>query len=235
MPEDEGQSFRSLTARIGESDFAAVKRAVERFHATLNDAFLAAYARIIARKRGEPISVVTLPCPADLRRFASDSFPIAADDALTLANMTGMYTLVVEVANGDSFDRTLSLVHDEMRLQKERHRCFAGVSALHAISPWMPAPLLDWLGHTIYSILPISYTNFGIIDAERFAFEGCAVERCYLTGTYRPAPAFQMAVSTFADTCTLNASAVGSQDHFARCQDILDAVKRELLDWSSKA
>lgn len=77
----------------------------------MNEVFLAAYARVITRLHG--METVLIPCPADLRRFGNFAH------VLTVANMTGLYRVAVEVRKEHRFTDTLQQLHLEMLTQKK--------------------------------------------------------------------------------------------------------------------
>lgn len=219
-----GTHYFCLVSRISESDFLLLQTEAAKNHATLNDVFLTAYARVIADLKN--IDTVILPCPADLRRFYSMA------DELTVANMTGIYRrITIEIPPGHSFVETLSQVHLEMKLQKSRYRCFAGIRLLNCMFHKIPRPLLGLIIRAAYRLLPVSYTNIGRIDHRRLLFHGCRLTDCYMTGTYRLPPDFQLSISTFRNVCTLNCTLIGRPGDDRMGQYILDQVKKELSDW----
>lgn len=219
-----GNHFFCLTSRISEDRMALIRHRAKKYGVTLNDVFMTAYARVIARLQS--IDTVVLPCPADLRRFYPEL------DALTVANMTGIYRRVaVEIPSGCSFTAILQQVHIEMELQKSRYRCFTGINALNRAFHKAPRILLEQAIKATYCLLPVSYTNLGVINSEKLCFKGCIIKDCFFTGTYRLPPDFQLTVSTFKDQCTLSCTLIGTANDDKNAQCILDQVKCEILNW----
>lgn len=197
-----GTEYFFLISRLSKDDFLLLHEKATENHATLNDVFLTAYARVNAQIKS--IKTIILPCPADLRRFHD------AKDGLTIANLTGMYRkVVIEVEPQNTFSETLSQVHLEMELQKSRRRCYEGIRLLNTLFHKLPYALLQHMIKERYQILPVSYTNIGKIDDRKFRFDDCTVKSCYITGTYRQSPDFQLSISTFRDECTLNCTLIG--------------------------
>lgn len=218
-----GQTF-CLTSQITADSMELIHQRAAKLGATLNDVFMTAYARVIARLKN--MNTVVLPCPANLRKF----HPGSSD--LTVANMTGIYRkVVIEIPPGCSFTATLQQVHWEMELQKARKRCFAGIKALNKAFYQVPRPLLEQVIKVSYRLLPVSYTNLGRIDHEKLCFKDCTIQSCYLTGTYRLPPDFQLTISTFKNICTLNCTLLGTGNTKRAGQHILELVKQEILDW----
>lgn len=219
------KNFFCLCSSISENDFTAIRTKAKYSHATLNDVFMAAYARVIARRQS--VRQVAISCPADLRRFHPMS------DTLTVANMTGIYREIpVDVSPDDRFSRTLSQISIEMNLQKSRRRCFSGIPLLNWAYPKFPRWVVAQAIKKTYHIMPISYTNIGVIDHRKLSFNGCQMTDCFVTGTYRLPPDFQLSISTFRDTCTLNCVLIGEPFEENSAQEILEQVRQELLSWA---
>lgn len=213
-----------LTSQISKEHMAVVHERAKQWGVTLNDVFLTAYARVIGRL--QRTNIVVLPCPADLRKFRPEQ------NSLTVANMTGIYRkITVEIPDGCSFTETLQQVHMEMALQKSGYRCFSGVQALYQAFGRVPDTLLELVIRAAYRLPPVSYTNFGAIDHEKLFFNDCVIQNCFLTGTYRLPPDFQLTVSTFKNRCTLNCTLIGGADAGKKGQYILEQVKNEILRW----
>lgn len=215
-------TYHCLTAQIDAADLTAIRAKAQSLQASLNDAFLAAYARVLAKRL--KTDKLLLPCPANLRRFGPEK-------ALTVANMTGMFRIAVEVGAHHRFEDTLAQVHEEMQLQKARRRCFKSMRLLRRMYNKLPSRWVNGIVKRSYDILPLSYTNLGVIDSQRLSFDGAAITDCFLTGAYRYPPDFQLAVSTFQNVCTLNCTLLGGEERRAQAQQILDEVAGDLRDW----
>lgn len=227
-PMSHGGAAFSEVVRINRDDLRLIRSAAHREGVSMNDALMTAYARAVARTVGQ--SLVVLSCPADLRRFRDG----ANAAQLTVANMTGTFKRVaVNGTESVPFADAVAAVNREMRLQKDGARCFSGVKELHTLYSILPAKLLGAVVRRVYRINPVSYTNIGRIDRELLAFDGLRVEDCYLTGTYRIPPDFQLSVSTFDGVCTLNCTLVGSDEDRVRSRMILERVKGELVQWAA--
>lgn len=218
-------NYFCLISRISDSDFSLLHEKAQKSHTTLNNVFMTAYARVIARMKN--VDTVIIPCPADLRRLCHIS------DQLTVANMTGIYRrITIEINPQNTFSEILSQVDIEMELQKSRYRCFAGIPLLNYAFHTVPRPLLRQIIKANYHLLPVSYTNIGQIDSKKMSFADCRIISCYITGTYRRSPDFQLSISTFRNVCTLNCTLIGQRGDDAVGQYILEQVKEELLQWA---
>lgn len=203
---------------------AGLHQKAKQYGATINDVFMTAYARVIARLQN--IDTVVLSCPADLRKFCP------APNGLTVANMTGIYKkITVEIPPDCPFTTTLQQLHIEMMLQKSRYHCFSGIKLLNRTFRKVPRALVRQIIKITYKLPQVSYTNLGIIRHEKLLLEGCTVQNCFFTGTYRLPPDFQLTISTFKNACTLNCTLIGALNDNKIGRKILEMVKHEALSW----
>ena len=63
-----------------------------------------------------------------------------------------------------------------------------------------------------YHVREIGYTNFGVIDDQRLVFDQLPVTQCLLTGSFRTAPMFQVACSTFKGELSLGFNMIGTDE-----------------------
>jgi NRPS condensation-like uncharacterized protein len=219
-----GTQYFCLNSIIAAADLKAIHTKAKNCGATLNDVFMTAYACIIARLQNT--DKVIIPCPANLRKFRPPS------DSRTIANMTGIYRMiVVEITPQHTFNSILAQIHIEMELQKSRYRCFAGIRVLDFVYYKVPRSILRQVVKRGYRLLPVTYTNVGVIDSNRLHFQDSNIIRCYLTGTYRLSPDFQLSISTFRNVCTLNCTLIGDAETKTKGLQILEQLKSELLGW----
>lgn len=227
LPGKNGGGLFCLNMELSSPQMEQLSHKAHEYGATMNEVFMAAYARVITRLYG--METVLIPCPADLRRFGNFAH------VLTVANMTGLYRVAVEVRKEHRFTDTLQQLHLEMLTQKKRRRCFAGLSLLQRLGGRIPPALLKYPVRTGYPSVPFSYSNIGVIDSEGVHFRGCRTRKCFLTGAYRKAPDFQLTVSTYQNTATLNTVLCGNDVRRRNAARVLSLVRRELLDWIREA
>lgn len=221
-----GNQCYCLCCSVDETDFRRVCMKAEALKVSINDVLMTAYARTAARRLGE--MTVCIPCPADLRREGPEQ-------GLTIGNMTGLYRSVpVSAGEADSFESTLLQIHRELRRQKKDRQCFQGIRMLRRLYRVLPAQCVVRLIRSNYHINPLSYTNIGRIDSDRLYFADCNTEACYITGTYRKAPDFQLSVSTFKNVCTLNCTLSGSIQRKMEGEILLEEIRKELVGWLNK-
>lgn len=221
-----GGQLYCISKMIRPENLRGVQKKVRRCGATLNDVFLTAYTRVLARITD--LDKIVLPCPADLRSI------LPVTDNFTVANMTGVYRRVtVEITHGQRFEDTLSLVHLEMEMQKSRNRCLSGIKLLYRAEKLIPVKALKKVIRVVYPLPFVSYTNFGVIDEKRLSFQGCKIRNCFLTGSYRLPPDFQISFSTYEENCTLNCTLIGNETDQRISEEVLEQVRNEIVGWGS--
>jgi NRPS condensation-like uncharacterized protein len=218
----DGKEYGScLRERVSTDELAVLRSHVKSLGCTVNDALLAAYARVVARILDTDF--VVLPCPTDLRQFFTE------EPTFTIANMVSAYILPVKVGSDDDFDATLRQIHDYLLVQKEYRRCFVGLRSLGFLGDILPPTLAHSVERLVGFIMPFAYTNVGVLDDQKLRFAGCAVTDCFVTGPYRHSPIFPLSVSSFRGELSLCNTVLGSNRRRELCQDALKHIKNELV------
>ncbi|GKV62925.1 hypothetical protein LMRF06_1923 [Listeria monocytogenes] len=79
----------------------------------------------------------------------------------------------------------------------------------------------------MYSIPKTSFTNIGIIDEEKLVFEGSTLTDCFICGSLKYAPFFQVAATTFRGELTLSTNLHGTTQDHAWQKDFLEQMISE--------
>jgi NRPS condensation-like uncharacterized protein len=221
LPVEQGEMLlNSLKVTLSEEQVKMVQEKARNLQVTLNDVFMASFAYSL--KSFTTQVEMILPCPADLRRFGTQN------DKLTIANMSGKYLCRISLAKNEELKEITLAVHQEMERQKSHYGCFHFILFLQILHAILPANLLRLITKSLYSVEPISYTNMGTID-EKIFFQGITMKECYLCGTYRKAPSFQVSVSTYKNVCTLAANMYGTKKQRIIGMQVLNQMKTALL------
>lgn len=210
-----------ITLTLTEEEIARIKAYAKERGATLNDAMLAAYVRILHRKTGWERIVV--PCPVDLRRYIPPGTPHG------ICNLTGNYICDIMMDTTDTFGDTLKKVSDQLKSQKASNNCLKPVMTLELLSHIVPFHTMHAQFSKAYTVPIISYTNLGIVNADLLVFGDLAVEAAFLTGTIKYAPYFQLSISTYRQRCTLTSNMYGTKEDKRFIEQFLADVKNELI------
>jgi NRPS condensation-like uncharacterized protein len=222
LPHDSAkQRYITLKVNVTAPQMALIKASAKSFGVTLNDAFMASYVH--AMKDYTSGQAVALPCPQDLRPFD----PV--EGRLTVGNVSGRYTCRVPLAPQMSLMDTALAIHDDMVRLKEANASIVHLDALIRAYPFTPKPLMRFFVRSLYSLGSTSYTNIGVVDERQVWFEGVDIVSCHMGSAYRPAPTFQISVSSFRNTCTLAANMLGSERQIETGARLLEDVKSTLL------
>ncbi|MGN1202707.1 MAG: condensation domain-containing protein, partial [Eubacterium sp.] len=179
---------------ISKEDMEKIHTAARKQGATLNDVFLAAYARALRRLYG--FKKINIPCTADLRKYTKNKTGIA--------NLTGTYNLNIKIADGETFSETLSSVTAYMKKQKITRNDIAGPMLL--VSEYEKSSLEKFM--KMYGGMNTGaytdYTNLGVLDESRLLFKGTTVKKAVGYSGLNKAPYFQIAVSSFNGETTIS-------------------------------
>lgn len=217
-----GDTARPLirTRSLPPDSLAALKQYAHARHATVNDVLLTAYARALAKATGE--SHVSLPCPVDLRKY------LAKDDSLSICNLTTNYVVTVDVLNDTTFAETLCAISSQLSVQKASNACLKSVLLVEFAFCWIPFGWMKRLFPKLFTIPVTSYTNLGVLDAERLRFGAARVTGALLTGAVKYSPYFQISVSSFEQTLTLSCNLYGTAGDGETADAMLESVVSEL-------
>lgn len=206
--------------RIEKERFSRIRSFAKNSHASVNDMLLAAYIRVLYRVTG--CADITVPCPVDLRKYKK------AGQTCGICNLTANYSCHVNMTSDETFGCTLEKVSGQMRAQKESDACLKGPMLYHMMFHMLPFSTVQKLFYKISPVPVTSYTNLGIINADKFRFGNLAVEDAFISTAVKHAPYFQLSVSTYGECCTLTSSLYGAEEDRKTVEDFLSQVENEL-------
>jgi len=188
---------------------------------TLNDVFLAACVRVVARSLHT--SAVCLPCPVDLRKLG-DMGP------LTVANMSGIYNTSFAIGEGESFSTTVESVHREMAELQERNRSMADITKFAPICRASPVRFAEWIvRRNVHMIPAIIYSNFGVLEPLQFG-ESRAVTY-FVTGGYRRNHQIGLNISTYMGSTSFVHSLIGDEEGADAAEAVIRDIVQECVSW----
>lgn len=208
---EEGSDTVAQFVGTVQLDTTTVAKLVNKTHqvgVTLNDVFMAVFGKAVQRY-GQSDSIA-LACPTDMRQFIGHSEP----DVTRVANHTSRYNFDVASAQDESIDDLIMKIHQTMATKKQSKQCFDSIADLLANYAKYPLSKLQQIVEDNYHVRDIAYTNFGIIDDQRVQFSKTPVDSITLTGSFRRAPMFQIAVATFKGQTTLAFNMDGTKNEY---------------------
>jgi len=187
---------------------------------TLNDVFFTACARVACQVLHR--SDVALRCAVDIRPFV-DPGPVS------VANMTGLYRMSINVSPDDPFLATVQQVHEEVLLQKERRRYFVDFPSLAKACKRYPVGMLKRYMKGTYNVRPVEYSNCGVLP--ELDFGGVGVESAFFTGACSPYPEFPFSISSYAGATTFAVTLIGDEARADAAEVVLRSITSEMTDW----
>jgi NRPS condensation-like uncharacterized protein len=194
----------------------------KKYHASINDVFLTAYARALHEQFGW--NDITIPSPVDLRRFGGER------TKESVCNLAGNYYCNVQITQQENFTDTLQKVSAQMSMQKAGNECLKGPMLFHLLYKIMPYAILKKLFFRISPVPVTSYTNLGNIDEARLHFNGLQIKEAFFATAIKPVPYFQLTVSTFRNQCTLSSCTYAGGKDLKVIQGLMDQIMKQLED-----
>lgn len=210
-----------LTCRIPGDKFLNVVGYAKKNGVTVNDMIFTAYIRVLRRETGN--DTVVIPCPVDLRKY----LPTGRKHGI--CNLTGNYICKVTLSDHESFETTLAKVAGQINRQKSSANCLKPVMLLELAFRILPFATLRKKFNEVFTVPMISFTNLGIIDKKLLTFGDTAIVDAYMTGAIKYVPYFQIAASTYNNSCTLSSNLHGTARDREFTGRFLAEIKKELL------
>lgn len=202
---------------------AALRIRCHALGASLNDAVLTAYYRVLATRLGEQAAAgIDVPIMVDLRRSLGAHAPVRA-----LANCSSTANTRLAVPPGEPFEETLARTCAMTRALKA-----AGIGRRGALQLAAAFTFGRRLGFALVrrrlSWPLLCMTNIGELDAARLTFGDSAPAHAWACGSVKHQPYFQVAVSGYRETLTLTVGLFGNAADRALAEAILAAIAAEL-------
>jgi len=210
-----------VKTEIKEEDFLVIINFAKIYGVTVNDMILAAYARALCKTLN--IRKIVLPCFVDLRKY------IKSGRMCGICNLTSQYLCEITFDRKDDFQKTLGIISDEMRKNKNSDNCLKGPMLLNAVFKILP---FSFIRKNFLKISPIPvtcYTNIGILDKEKLKFDDNEIKSAYFGTSVRKQPYFQISVSTYSEVLYLTSSFYGIADDKIKVLKLMEDLKNELI------
>ena len=202
--------------RIEQEQFAKIKGYAKNNHVSVNDMMLTAYLRVLHQVT--KCDMITVPCPVDLRKYK------AVGQECGVCHLTSNYVCSISIHTTDSFEDTLKQISMQMQAQKLSNACLKGPMLLNILFHVLPFQAV----RRLFRIPITSYTNLGIIDAEKFNFDGLAICDAYIATAVKYVPYFQVSISTYANCCTLTSCSHSTENDKKIIENVLEQMQNEL-------
>lgn len=206
--------------KLNKKETAALIKVAADNNITLNDIFMASFGQAVQRLSFT--DRIALACPVDMRKF------IPGKKQLRIANHTSRYNINVFSDLEKPFAEVVAHVHYAMQENKINYQCLQSVESLIEQYRTHSLKELQQLAEDNYHVRSIAYTNFGIIDENKFKFGKSNISDLYLLGSYRKMPMFQVAVSTYKNEVYFSYAMIGN-DQEALLGDSVIRTMRDLI------
>ncbi|MBC2074380.1 condensation domain-containing protein [Listeria marthii] len=196
-----------IWTKVSKTNFSQIIHYAKEHEATVNDVLFAAMVRTVQQTTQQ--NEMSIDCPVDLRKY----LPNKTSRGIT--NLTANITCQMKTTDDlSSFESTLQAVKKSLNPQKNSLAPLRIYYLLEFIFKKKSYSIAKKASEKMYSIPKTSFTNIGIIDDEKLFFEGSTLTDCFICGSLKYAPFFQVAATTFHGELTLSTNLHGTaQDH----------------------
>lgn len=206
------------TRTLDRAKVARLKAFCKERGATLNDAAIAAFYRVLVGRLGDAGGKrLEVPVMVDMRRY------LGSRDFKSLRNLSSTVVTRLGIGEGESFEESLAKAKafmDRLKGEDIGLGAFAKMSILSALPP----PAADRLMRRGFRHPLVCMTNLGELDSSRLHLAGTRVVSAYACGSIKRKPHFQLALSGFEGTITLSSNLRGT----AEDRRIIDAFLAEV-------
>lgn len=200
---------------------ALTRRLVQATHAqqvTVNDVLMATFGKTV-QAYDPTVNEIAIACPTDMRQS------IVHDQAqLRIANHTARYNPAIAAPLDEPIRQSVQKMHAGMAALKAQDQFLDSVRSLMQQYQHESIDQLQQIVEANYHVRPIGYTNFGIVDDQRLTFDEARVDSVILTGSFRFAPMYQIACSTFRGQLSLGFNMVGTAQEVQFGRDLAKAM-----------
>jgi NRPS condensation-like uncharacterized protein len=192
-----------ITYEVPPENYHMIKKVCRENNATVNDALLAAYIRVLSRMLDMTGENVSVTFAVDMRRYLQDKSFYA------LTNLSSNSSLSIAVLPGENFRETLCKVSVQMNEKKSCNmgmNTFLKLNALFKLMYSSGYKILDKVLHNP----KIGITNIGVLESSKLAFGNSPVMNAFMYPSMKYRPHFQVASTTFNDIMTLSVNLFGS-------------------------
>ncbi len=213
------------TRTLDEKNVSRLRELCRERGATINDAALTAYYRVLARRLGRSAREhLEIPIMVDMRRYAPET------EFTSLRNLSSMVITRIRQRDGEPFEETLLKVKSVMDGLKGRRIGLGGLMKLSFPFLLCGERLGSRLLKRALKAPLICMTNIGELDSNRLSFKGSPIQSAFLCGSIKFKPHFQLALSGFAGTLTLSVNLYGSPEDRRMIDSFLQEVNEELME-----
>ena len=194
-------------------------------HVTVNDVLMATFGKTIQAYDPE-VADIAIACPTDMRQS------IDHDQAqFRIANHTARYNPSIPAPLAEPIRESVQKMHAGMAALKDQDQFLDSVRSLMAQYQHESIDQLQQIVEANYHVRPIGYTNFGIIDDQRLRLDDTDITDVLMTGSFRFAPMYQIACSTFKGQLSLGFNMVGTDQEVQFGRDLAQAMAGRIEDF----
>jgi NRPS condensation-like uncharacterized protein len=211
---------------LNPDQFQQMKLEAKHIHTTINDMLLAALYQAVfkALNRDEPIHYPVM-VPVDMRRY------LLKEQRGVIGNLSSAVYPNLMIDPKESFHGTLNRVRASMDDFKQDQPGL-GPMLLMAAGALFSGTMIRkrYQQASLRGSRFINYTNFGILETERFIFGNVSANKIYGVGPIQYAPGFLIALSTYHNVLHFVVQGKGSAQFQTAIRQFLNEIVCNLLN-----
>jgi len=218
----EGDATRPFMVKrnISQENFKKLKTYSKEKSVTVNDIILTGFYRAAHSVINKTIN---LSCAINLRNF------IKSGKSKGLTNLVFNINFGIGKELGNTFEETLEKVSNRMTKEKTSPNFSKILYLLDILNKILPYRLLKFIISRNMDLLPINYSNIGIIDKSKIYFKEVKPFHAHMIGSAIYSPCNELSISTFDNIITLSFSNYGSPNDEKLYNEILEKTINEIL------
>ena len=214
-----GREIHIVKRTLPKESFGAFKTFLNSNQATVNDGFMALFARAYCKNNG--VDRVLLPSTMDLRKYMPQGIKYG------ISNYTSDCMCDISAGPGDSIAKTVASVSAQMRAYKSGDEILKSILKWDMMVRFIPYKTLRFIYMKRIIHPTVYYTNMGILNENLLNYDFLPITDAFLTTTERQLPYLQLNVSTYDSRCTINSILRGSRRDRLYAERMLDDICEE--------
>ena len=217
---DDEQRVYMETRHLSAERVAAGRAFAKANNATFNDLMMALYARGFCRTADR--EHIQIPATMNLRKF------IPSGQEYGLGNFSEGVLCMVDVLPTDDLATTLAQVRDQMQVYKTSKNVLKGTIAWSLVVLLTPYHQLEQKFPSTSKRQYVSYSNLGVLDADRLIFDDLPISAAYLMPSIKSRPGVGMDISSYNDQCWMTSNLQGGELDYQFACAVLDHICTEV-------
>lgn len=226
VPEDTNKIVKRV---INEEDFDKLRALAKKMGITVNDAIMAAVFRSLYEMCGlKDTDSLTVSCAIDLRKHIVEG---GLQGGLT--NHTA-WMAVRTMSKGESIQDTIvNVIRSTKGFKRDKFMGLYSLPLLKLAYTIFPQDIAEFAIKAGYTNPLIAVSNMGLLNGQKFTFDGMKLVDGFISGAVKYKPFFLMSVTTLLGRVTLSTAIRGNQKDVDIANRYFDLVLKNIKEFNA--